>query len=90
MLTSAFKTLVNNPVKESFYGKKKYILIIFLFSIKIISKLFKNRLLINIKGHLLAFDIKKKKKKEEKKEKVFLESLLTKVYVDKNNKALNA
>ena len=64
MLTSAFKTLVNNPVKESFYGKKKYILIIFLFSIKIISKLFKNRLLTNIKGHLLAFHIKKKIKKK--------------------------
>ena len=68
--------------------KKKYF-DIFLFSIKIISKLFKNRLLTNIKGHLLAFHIKKKKK-EEKKEKVFLESLLTKMYVDKNNKALNA
>ena len=71
--------------------EKKNILIIFLFSIKIISKLFKNRLLTNIKGHLLAFHIKKKNKiKEEKKEKVFLESLLTKMYVDKNNKALNA
>ena len=23
MLTNAFRTLVNNPVKESFYGKKK-------------------------------------------------------------------
>ena len=23
MLTSAFRTLVNNPVKENFYGKRK-------------------------------------------------------------------
>ena len=71
MLTSAFKTLVNNPVKESFYGKQKNILIVFLFSIKIISKLFKNRLLTNIKGHLLALHIKKKKKKKRRKKKRF-------------------
>ena len=32
MLTSALKTLVNNPVKESFYEKKKInVLIIFFF-----------------------------------------------------------
>ena len=36
MLTSALKALVNNPFKESFYGKLKniYILTIFLISNK--------------------------------------------------------
>ena len=33
MLTSAFKVLVNNPVKESFYGKKKKINILIVFFI---------------------------------------------------------
>ena len=33
MLTSAFRTLVNNPVKESFYEKKKTINILKAFFI---------------------------------------------------------
>ena len=33
MLTSALRVLVNNPVKESFYGKKKTINILTLFFI---------------------------------------------------------
>ena len=32
MLTSAFKALVNNPIKESFYGGKKTINILTAFS----------------------------------------------------------
>ena len=42
MLTSALRVLVKNPVKESFYGKKKKtinFLTVFSFPIKIILKL---------------------------------------------------
>ena len=33
MLTNVFRTLVNNPFKESFYGKKKTINILIVFFI---------------------------------------------------------
>ena len=37
MLTNAFRALINNPFKESFYRKKKaiYVLAIFFFFIKV-------------------------------------------------------
>ena len=43
MLTNALRALIKNPVKESFYGKKKKtinILTVFSFFIKAMSKLF--------------------------------------------------
>ena len=43
MLTNVLRTFVNNPVKKSFYGKRKKKQLIFLqffsFSIKVMSKL---------------------------------------------------
>ena len=42
MLTSALRALVNNPVKESFYGEKKNLLMFdsfFSFPVKVMSKL---------------------------------------------------
>ena len=50
ILTSVLRILINNPVKKNFYKKKKKIniLTIFFISIKVISKLFKNRLFSNV------------------------------------------
>ena len=50
ILTSVLRILINNPVKKFFYKKKKKIniLTIFFISIKVMSKLFKNRLFSNV------------------------------------------
>ena len=51
ILTSVLRILINNPVKNFFYKKKKKkinILTIFFISIKVMSKLFKNRLFSNV------------------------------------------
>ena len=50
ILTSVLRILINNPVKKKFYKKRKKnnIFTIFFIFIKVMSKLFKNRLFSNV------------------------------------------
>ena len=60
MLTSDLRILVNNSVKIFFYGKRKKKLMFwqfFSFSIKVMSKLFYNRLLTNTLRALLNISL---------------------------------
>ena len=60
MLTNALKTLVNNSVKENFYGKKKInVLTVFFISLKIMLKLSYNEFLISILRKLINIFLKK-------------------------------
>ena len=48
MLTNALRILVNNPIKESFYEKKKLMFWQFYsFPMKVLSKISQNGMLIN-------------------------------------------
>ena len=54
MLMNFLRVLINNSFKENFYLKKKTInvlTIFFLFPVKVVSKIFQNKLLTNAFEH---------------------------------------
>ena len=65
MLTSVFRALVKNPVKENFYGKKKKKQLmfwqLFSFPIKVMSKLSLIRFLTSILRALVSISLQRNK-----------------------------